>query len=66
MKFVLRADNVHTIIDEESNFKSLPVKFIMQSIFKKQHAQLFKNIEMKSLSKFNKTKLKFNGKLVNG
>jgi carbon monoxide dehydrogenase subunit G len=48
MKFVLKADNGHTIIDEEIQFKSpLPVKFIMESIFKKQHDQLFKNIEMK-------------------
>jgi carbon monoxide dehydrogenase subunit G len=46
MKFVLKADNDFTIIDEEINFKSpLPVQFIMQGIFKKQHAQLFKNIE---------------------
>ena len=48
MKFVLKADNDYTIIDEEIKFKSpLPVKFIMESIFKKQHDQLFKNIEMK-------------------
>jgi carbon monoxide dehydrogenase subunit G len=48
MKFVLKADNGHTIIDEEIQFKSpLPVKFIMESIFRKQHNQLFKNIEMK-------------------
>ena len=48
MKFVLKADNGHTIIDEEIQFKSpLPVKFIMESIFRKQHDQLFKNIEMK-------------------
>jgi carbon monoxide dehydrogenase subunit G len=51
MKFVLRADNDYTIIDEEINFKSpLPVKFIMQSIFKKQHDQLFKNIEMDKMN----------------
>ena len=38
MKFVLKADNNYTIIDEEIKFKSsLPVKFIMESIFKKQH-----------------------------
>ncbi len=48
MKFVLKTDNDFTIIDEEINIKSpLPVKFIMQSIFKKQHNQLFKNIELK-------------------
>ena len=48
MKFVLKADNDYTIIDEEILFKSpLPIKFIMEGIFKKQHNQLFKNIEMK-------------------
>lgn len=48
MKFVLKTENDYTIIDEEIQFKSpLPVKFIMESIFKKQHNQLFKNIEMK-------------------
>jgi len=48
MKFILKTDKDFTIIDEEIMFKSpLPVKFIMGSIFKKQHAQLFKNIEMK-------------------
>ena len=48
MKFDLKTDNDFTIIDEEIIFKSpLPVKFIMESIFKKQHNQLFKNIEMK-------------------
>ncbi|MFQ3578688.1 MAG: hypothetical protein SNJ71_00930 [Bacteroidales bacterium] len=48
MKFILKADNDFTIIDEEIVIKSpLPVKFIMESIFKKQHDQLFKNIEMK-------------------
>lgn len=46
MKFVLKANDNFTSITEEITFKSpLPVKFIMQSIFKKQHHQLFKNIE---------------------
>ena len=48
MRFVLKVDNDFTIIEEEINFKSpLPVKLIMQSIFKCQHKQLFKNIELK-------------------
>lgn len=48
MKFALCADNDFTIIDEEIYFTSpLPVTFIMQRIFKKQHSQLFKNIELK-------------------
>ena len=48
MKFILKGDNDYTIIDEEILFKSpLPITFIMEGIFKKQHNQLFKNIEMK-------------------
>ena len=48
MKFILKADNDYTIIDEEILFKSpLPIKFTMEGIFKKEHSQLFKNIEMK-------------------
>ena len=48
MKFVLITENDKTIIEENIKFKSpLPVKFIMQSIFRKQHGLLFKNIEMK-------------------
>ncbi len=48
MKFVLTAENDYTIVEEEIKFKSLlPVKYMMEAIFKKQHAQLFKNIEMK-------------------
>jgi len=48
MKFNLKAVNDFTVIDEEINFKSpLPIKFIMQGIFKTQHKQLFKNIELK-------------------
>lgn len=48
MKFALNSENDFTIIDEEINFKSpLPIKFIMPIIFKKQHRQLFQNIEAK-------------------
>ncbi|TAG55016.1 MAG: hypothetical protein EAZ27_07885 [Cytophagales bacterium] len=47
MKFHLKADSDFTIIEEEINIKSLlPVEFIIQSIFRKQHNQLFKNIEI--------------------
>ena len=61
MKFVLKTDNGYTIIDEEILFKSpLPVKFIMEGIFKKQHDQLFKNIEMKSSNFENLTNKKQN------
>lgn len=48
MKFVLITENDQTIIEENIKFKSpLPIKFIMQSVFRKQHCQLFKNIAMK-------------------
>ena len=61
MKFALKTDNGYTIIDEEILFKSpLPVKFIMEGIFKKQHDQLFKNIEMKSSNFENLTNHKQN------
>ena len=37
-----------TVVEESIKFESpLPVKFIMQRIFRKQHTQLFKNIEVK-------------------
>lgn len=48
MKFVLKAEKDFTIVKENIQFKSiLPIKFIMQSILRKQHSQFFKNIEMK-------------------
>jgi carbon monoxide dehydrogenase subunit G len=48
MKFVLKELDNSTVIDENIEFKSpLPIKFLMRRIFRKQHAQLFENIEMK-------------------
>ena len=48
MKFTLKADGDFTIIEEEIQFKSpLPIKFMMERIFRKQHQQFFKNMEMK-------------------
>lgn len=48
MKFVLKKECDSTVIDENIEFKSpLPIKFMMQRIFRKQHTKLFKNIEMK-------------------
>lgn len=48
MKFVLKSNTGVTTINEEIDFHSpLPVKFILQRIFRKQHAQLFRNIEEK-------------------
>lgn len=46
MNFVLTAHSGSTIVEETILFQSpLPVKFIMEGIFRKQHSQLFKNIE---------------------
>ena len=46
MTFILRPENEFTLINETVNFKTiLPVKSIMQSIFRKQHEQLFRNID---------------------
>ena len=46
MKFVLKTDHDSTIVEESINFKSpLPVKSMMQRIFRKQHSELFRNIE---------------------
>ena len=47
MTFIIKADKDFSVVEENINFKSfLPVKSIMQSNFKKQHKQLFKNIEL--------------------
>lgn len=46
MVFDLREEGGKTIVKEEVAFRSpLPVKGVMTQIFRKQHAQLFKNIE---------------------
>lgn len=48
IKFMLKEENDHTIINEEIIFKSpLPITFIMEKIFRKQHSLLFKNIALK-------------------
>ncbi len=48
MKFVLKEDLDYTIIEESVQFKSpFPIKALMEGIFRKQHTQLFKNIELK-------------------
>lgn len=47
MRFVLKPDNDYTIVLERIEFKSqLPLKSAMQSIFRKQHGELFRNIEL--------------------
>ena len=47
MVFTLNTVNDFTQIEETIHFKSpLPVKSIMQSIFKKQHGLLFQNMEL--------------------
>ena len=46
MSYTLTADNNSTIINESITFKSpLPIKSIMQNIFRKQHTLLFEKIE---------------------
>jgi hypothetical protein len=48
INFAVKTEGTDTIVDENVKFKSkLPVKFILKRIFRKQHNQLFKNIEMK-------------------
>ena len=47
MTFKLTPESGSTVIEENIKFKShLPVVSIMESIFEKQHSQLFKNIEL--------------------
>jgi carbon monoxide dehydrogenase subunit G len=47
MLFVIKSEKDFTLVEESINFKSiLPIKSIMQGVFKKQHTQLFKNIDM--------------------
>ena len=47
IKFVLTEKEGFTTIEEQIKFNSpLPIKPIMQKIFKKQHAQLFRNMEV--------------------
>lgn len=49
IKYVLIADGDYTVIKENIQFKfPLPIKAIMESIFRKQHSQLFENIALKS------------------
>jgi hypothetical protein len=46
MIFKLKSAGDHTLIEETVNFRSpLPIKTLMQNIFRKQHKQLFFNIE---------------------
>ena len=46
MNFILNTENNATIINENITIKSpLPIKSIMQNVFRKQHTILFKNIE---------------------
>ncbi len=47
MVYNLKATNNSTEIEESISFSSpLPIKWLMQRIFRKQHAQLFHGIEM--------------------
>lgn len=45
MHFVLKEEGEYTRVDEKIEFKSfLPVGFIMNRVFRKQHALLFRNM----------------------
>jgi carbon monoxide dehydrogenase subunit G len=45
MIYDIKEDNGISVVNEQINFKSiLPIKFIMERIFKKQHEQFFENI----------------------
>jgi carbon monoxide dehydrogenase subunit G len=47
MHFELKPKGNYTIVSENINFETkLPIKPLLASIFRKQHAQLFKNIEI--------------------
>jgi carbon monoxide dehydrogenase subunit G len=47
MKFVLKNEGDFTLVKENIQINShLPIKYLMETIFKKQHWQLFKNIEI--------------------
>ena len=50
MKFVLISDNDRTVVKESVRFKSpFPIQSVMKSVFRKQHAQLFKNMDNLSI-----------------
>ena len=47
MHFALKQNEDFTVVQESVLFESpLPIKLIMEGIFKKQHTQLFKNIAL--------------------
>jgi hypothetical protein len=47
MVFAVKASGDFTMVDERIKFNSpLPVAYILQRVFKEQHAQLFKNIAL--------------------
>ena len=46
MNFTISSEGSHTIISEQVTFNAiLPIRLILQNIFKKQHTLLFANIE---------------------
>jgi carbon monoxide dehydrogenase subunit G len=45
MIYDIKEDKGVSVVNEQINFKSiLPIKFIMERIFKKQHAEFFENV----------------------
>lgn len=50
MHFTIRQEGDLTIVDETISFRSiLPVKSLMENVFREQHEQLFKNINSLSV-----------------
>ena len=46
MIFVLKSDEDYTVVEESIQFESLlPIRSVMQRIFRKQHTELFRRIE---------------------
>jgi carbon monoxide dehydrogenase subunit G len=46
MNFTIRREGEHSVVDESISFKSiLPVKALMERIFREQHTLLFQNME---------------------
>ena len=46
MNFTIRREGEHSVVDESISFKSiLPVKALMERIFREQHTLLYQNME---------------------
>lgn len=46
MNFSIRSEGNHSVVDESISFKSfLPVKAVMEKVFREQHTLLFQNMD---------------------